>query len=105
MMRPQKAVQGRRGQTVTGKVSPGRGTMRARASTRAGDTMRTFHLHAQNGQRYEGVEFSNGQICINHPDDPDIRGLSFSLYDDIAHPLRTHPVFRDGRVEYSAEAE
>lgn len=65
--------------------------------------MRAFHLHAQNGRSYEGVEFSSGQICINHPNDPDIPGPSFSLYGEIAHPLRTHPVFRDGRVEYSDE--
>ncbi|MEV5915742.1 hypothetical protein AB0M00_43530 [Streptomyces chartreusis] len=67
--------------------------------------IRTFHLHAQNGRSYEGVEFSSGQICINHPVDPDIPHGSFSLYDEIAHPLRTHPVFRNGRVQYNDEPD
>ncbi|MEU1497317.1 hypothetical protein [Streptomyces sp. NPDC005732] len=62
--------------------------------------IRPFRLHAVNGRTYEAVQFSSGQICISHPDDPDFPNLSFSLYGDIAYPLRTCPVLRQARVEF-----
>ncbi|MGW5173175.1 hypothetical protein ACWERY_02255 [Streptomyces sp. NPDC004082] len=67
--------------------------------------IRRFLLHTATGHAYEGVEFSSGQICINHPDDPNQPGRSFSVYLDMAHPLRTSSLYRGGRVEYLDDQE
>lgn len=61
---------------------------------------RPFRIYTRSGRVYEAVQFSSDQICINHPNDPDFAGLSFSLYDDIASPPRTCKMFRQMRVEF-----
>lgn len=60
---------------------------------------RRLRFHATNSRTYEAAQFTSGQVCISHPRDPSFPG-SFSLYGDIAHPLRTSPVLRNARIEY-----
>ena len=65
--------------------------------------IRPFRLYTRSGRVYEAVQFSSGQICINHPADPAFPSLSFSLYDDIAYPIRTCQIFRQARVEFEQQ--